>query len=410
MLYFLSLLLLSHNNNNNQGSSDPITINNCTCNLDNNRVILFYKYCSIENPNQYARDHQTMGDRLHLTGKVRISNEGLNITLAGTTIDIEQYLDWITTTGPFLSSTNEQDDLLLCKKNNPNQQDLRERRYQFFKPSPGCRHVFADLSIKVVDEICPLGRPRIVGLDQLSEASDRVKKLEPEEFHKMLLQHENDSTALLLDTRNYYESRIGMFKDAITPPIRKFSRFPDYVDRNRESLDGKNIFTYCTGGIRCEKATAYMHQVLSQDTKIHMLKGGIHNYIEWCKQQQINNDNGDISNSDKPSLWLGKNYVFDARQALSLADQETTKNIVGVCQGCQTPWDVYQKCNSVNCHLLVLYCTSCIKTTTDNKVYCCLDCERDIRGEDGVCGCERKRRQEEMKPLLSSLSRSTMPL
>ena len=188
-----------------------------------------------------------MGERLQLTGKVRISNEGLNITLAGTTIDIEHYLDWITTTTPFFSSTNKQDDLLLCKQNNPDQQDLRERRYQFFKPSPGCRHVFTDLSIKVVDEICPLGRPRIVGLDQLSEASDRVKKLEPKEFHEMLLQHQGDSTAVLLDTRNYYESRIGMFKDAITPPIRKFSRFPDYVDRNLESLDGKTIFTYCTG-------------------------------------------------------------------------------------------------------------------------------------------------------------------
>ena len=155
-----------------------------------------------------------------------------------------------------------------------------------------------------------------------------------------------------------------------------------------------------------------MHQVLSQDTKIHMLKGGIHNYIEWCKQQQqqSNDDDDDDINSDKPSLWLGKNYVFDARQALSLADQETTKNIVGVCQGCQTSWDVYQKCSSMDCHLLVLYCTSCIETAKDNKVYCCFDCEKDIRGEDGVCDCERKRRQEEMKPLLSSPSSSTIPL
>ncbi|KAI9253936.1 hypothetical protein BDA99DRAFT_562879 [Phascolomyces articulosus] len=371
-----------------KGSSDPITITNCNCNLDSCRVILFYKYVSVEDPIQYAQEHQDLCERLQLTGKVRISKEGLNITLAGSNSVVEQYLDWITTTPPFAI---EEGDAYLSKERNNDYALLAERRYKFFKPSPGCRHVFADLSIKVVDEICPLGRPSMVGLDQLSEASGQVKKLEPQEFHEMLLEHQkkNQGTMVLLDTRNYYESRIGMFKDAITPAIRKFSRFPDYVDRNRESLNGKTIFTYCTGGIRCEKATAYMHQVLSDDTKIHMLKGGIHNYIEWCKR----------NDSNSPSLWLGKNYVFDARQALSLADETSSINVVGMCQGCQIPWDVYQKCGSVNCHLLVLYCTSCVMTAVDNKVYCCSDCSDNIRGDDGVCGCERKRRAEEMKPL-----------
>ncbi|KAI8142810.1 hypothetical protein BJV82DRAFT_614371 [Fennellomyces sp. T-0311] len=359
-----------------KGGSDPIAVN-CECPPGTSQVILFYKYIKIDDPAKYAHQHQKIGEQLDLTGKVRIANEGVNITLGGTNQAMEAYLDWITTTDIFATDP-------FSKEIGTDLKALNDRRYQFFKPSKGCRHVFADLSIKIVDEICPLGRPARVGLDQLSEASDRVQKLEPEEFHDMLLKHRDKEDTLLIDTRNYYESRIGLFQGALTPQIRKFSRFPDYVDRNRQALEGKTIFTYCTGGIRCEKATAYMHQVLSPDTKIHMLKGGIHNYIEWCKR----------NDSDKPSLWLGKNYVFDARQALALADDDSSPP-VSVCQRCGVQWDIYQKCGSTHCHLLVLYCTSC---ATD-KVYCCNDCKSSIRGDDGVCECERKRRAEEMKPL-----------
>ncbi|KAI9488652.1 hypothetical protein BDB00DRAFT_884779 [Zychaea mexicana] len=375
-----------------KGSSDPINVNNCDCDVENCRVILFYKYVSVDDPDAFAQQHQNICQKQQLTGKVRIAHEGVNITLAGTSVDIETYLDWITTTPPFIKDN-------LAKINN-NNNNLTERRYHFFKPSKGCRHVFSDLSIKVVDEICPLGRPSLVGLNQLQAASSRIKKLEPHEFHEMVLaHHDQNKETVLLDTRNYYESRIGLFKDAVTPAIRKFSRFPEYVDRNRASLEGKTIFTYCTGGIRCEKATAYMHQVLSPDTKIHMLKGGIHNYIEWCKTQR--------HEDDKPSLWLGKNYVFDARQALSLADdpQSVITTVVSVCQECKAPWDVYQKCGTRYCHLLVLYCTDCTSKANKN-VYCCSDCANDIRGDDGVCGCERRRRAEEMKPIASSLSNS----
>lgn len=117
-------------------------------------------------------------------------------------------------------------------------------RHAFFKPSVGCRHVFADLSVKLVDEICPLGRPDQVNLEKVISTEKDGKKLKPEVFHEMLKSEED---VVVLDARNYYESRIGAFRGAVRPAIRKFSKFPDYIDRNREALEGKTILTYCTG-------------------------------------------------------------------------------------------------------------------------------------------------------------------
>lgn len=220
-----------------KGGSDPIEIS-CSCDAEASRVILFYKYVSISDPSSFASEHLEICQRLDLTGKVRIAEEGMNVTLAGEKQKIKEYMDWVSTTAPLrdnkLTRSDEQDIRV-----------LENKRYTFFKPSKGCRHVFADLSVKLVPEICPLGRPTAVALDQLKDGQHRQGKLPPEAFHEMLKSKQED--VIILDTRNYYESRIGAFKDAIRPAIRKFSRFPDYVDRNRDVFEGKTVLTYCTG-------------------------------------------------------------------------------------------------------------------------------------------------------------------
>ncbi|KAI8370515.1 Rhodanese-like domain-containing protein [Radiomyces spectabilis] len=347
-----------------KGASDPITLH-CDCDLTNSTVILFYRYKQIPDPQTFAQDHLELCGPLGLTGKVRIAAEGINGTLAGPKDAIETYINWVSTTPVLIDKQLNQCD--------------SDHRYEFFKPSQGCRHVFADLSIKLVDEICPLGQSSVT-----LEAISARGKLSPEDFHQHLEQLADKKDVLLLDTRNYYESRIGHFKGAVLPPIRKFSRFPDYIDRNKQELEGKTIFTYCTGGIRCEKATAYMRQALSPDTQIFMLDGGIHNYLEWWRQRKSDN-----------ALWQGKNYVFDARQALGVDE-----SIVGVCQKCNKAWDKYTKCFGQNCHLLVLCCDDCLEST--GGAFCCNECREDKRGDDGVCECERLRRQDEMKPLVTA--------
>ncbi|KAI8341487.1 hypothetical protein BC941DRAFT_417019 [Chlamydoabsidia padenii] len=358
-----------------KGTSDPIHIN-CNCDQSKHRVILFYQYVQVKEPETVAKLHvEKCGPGgWDLTGKVRVAKEGLNVTLAGTLESIEAYMDWYT------YQLQQEHTLSLAGTGKPKE--------DFFKPSIGCRHVFSEqLSIKTVDEICPLHQPSIT-LDHLTQQQHLQQKLSPPEFHQ-LATSTTDTDMVLLDTRNYYESKIGQFKNSITPPIRKFSVFPSYVDHHRQSLNGKTILTYCTGGIRCEKATAYLRQTLSADTQIFMLDGGIHQYLNWVEQHP-----------DIDPLWQGKNYVFDARQGLSVDKQ----SIISCCQECQTPWDTYQKCQSDHCHLLVLHCDTC---RLGSASYCCEECQLGkhlrVNGGNGICVCERTRKSLELDPIIHSV-------
>ncbi|KAF9569578.1 hypothetical protein EC968_002475 [Mortierella alpina] len=293
--------------------SDPISLS-CSCDPSLGTVILFYAYLPIADPLALAKLHKSWSSKLGLYGKVKIAAEGINATLSGNPESIVEYIDQLTEHPDFavlnLSGTasdqNETDKSLLSM-----------RRHNFFKPTGGCRHVFAEtISIKVVEEICPLGAPE---LSVYQDPENKRGKLPPSEFHQKLKDLSGRDDVVVLDVRNYYESDIGRFPGAITPPIRKFSSFRDYVDRHKDQFSGKTLLSYCTGGIRCEKATTYLRQSLqngdgSRPTEVLMLDGGIHNYLEWIKQQNMSSE----------SLWLGKNYVFDARQSLGLED--TTAN------------------------------------------------------------------------------------
>ncbi|KAI8984433.1 Rhodanese-like domain-containing protein [Mycotypha africana] len=370
----------------NKGSSDPIAVT-CNCDANASKVILFYKYAPVEDPIQFALDHEKYC--ANMTGKVRIAAEGINATLAGTNEDIDRYLDWLTHT-PIFQRDPTLDDL---KSSVPlSLLDPHTPRYKFFKPSAGCVHVFSELSVKVVDEICPLGASSVV-LSKLNTTDHKHGKLSPEDFHKILA-HRHEEDYILLDTRNYYESKIGHFEGAIQPPIRKFSQFPEFVERNKEAMKNKTILTYCTGGIRCEKATAFLREALPNE-EIFMLDGGIHNYLEWWKQKDKNAH--PLNEKEGEAIWQGKNYVFDARQSLGV---DSIDNIVSQCQFCHTPWDTYAKCASVGCHLLVLCCDECKKTKPEQKVYCCSQCQSAKASKD-LCACEKERKENEMKRLES---------
>ncbi|KAF9279622.1 hypothetical protein BGZ68_007802 [Mortierella alpina] len=287
--------------------SDPISLS-CTCDPSLGTVVLFYAYLPIADPLALAKLHKSWSSKLGLYGKVKLATEGINATLSGQSESIAEYIDHLTKHPDFavlnLSGT-AQDPIA------GDRALLEKRRYNFFKPTGGCRHVFGEtMSIKVVEEICPLGAPE---LSVYKDPENKRGKLPPSEFHQKLKDLSGRDDVVVLDVRNYYESDIGRFPGAITPPIRKFSSFRDYVDRNKDQFSGKTLLSYCTGGIRCEKATTYLRQSLasgdgSRPTEVLMLDGGIHNYLEWIKQENLASD----------SLWLGKNYVFDARQSLGL--------------------------------------------------------------------------------------------
>ncbi|KAF9087417.1 hypothetical protein BGX23_008146 [Mortierella sp. AD031] len=397
--------------------SDPISLT-CHCDPALGTVILFYAYLPIADPLALARLHKSWFMDLDLCGKVKLATEGINATLSGLSASVTEYIDRLTNLPEFES-------LKLCRPATATSQanfdpDLLKKRFDFFKPTEGCRHVFGeDASIKVVEEICPLGAPE---LSVFHDPENRQGKLPPSEFHLKLKEAEGSDDYVVLDVRNYYESSIGRFPGAITPPIRKFSSFRDYVDRNKEQLAGKTILSYCTGGIRCEKATSYMRHSLGsgknvQDVKVLMLEGGIHNYLEWIKQER----------TPKESLWLGKNYIFDARQSLGLDDQassngsptnkktsDSATRLISYCQGCQVPCARYVKCDGFGCHRLIIACTRCspVDPAAEGKsgLSCCEECVEmgekvriyvvaseggptgGPRVKRGICQCERTRR------------------
>ncbi|KAF9395648.1 thiosulfate sulfurtransferase (rhodanese)-like domain-containing protein 2 [Podila verticillata] len=387
--------------------SDPISLH-CSCDPALGTVILFYAYLPINNPLALAHLHKAWSLDLNLCGKVKVATEGINATLAGASEAIRQYLDLLTVQPEFTplqlarpaKSLSVEETTIFDKK-----------RYDFFKPTPGCGHVFGGvISIKVVDEICPLGAPE---LSVYHDPSNKPGKLPPRDFHNKLKELEGREDVVVLDVRNYYESHLGHFPGAVMPPIRKFSSFRDYVDKNKEQLSGKTILSYCTGGIRCEKATSYLRKSLEseangKETEVLMLEGGIHNYLEWIKHE----------GKPKDSLWLGRNYIFDARQSLGLEDpsQASQGAIISFCQQCQVPSARYVKCSGFGCHRLIVACADCSPTPAkpagDSGICCCNDClemgnqlrnysqlepaeQTSIpRVKRGICACERKRRAE----------------
>jgi predicted sulfurtransferase len=248
----------------------------------------------------------------------------------------------------------------------------------------------------VAAEITPMGVEGYLPSDW-----NRIESLPPAEFHERCLQGNN----LLVDVRNHYESKIGYFIDpqtgepALRPPVRRFSQWPQYVKQHMQhSLGGeedkpKQIMTYCTGGIRCEKAVRWMEEKTPQsNAKITTLKGGIAAYLMW-----MNEEIKAGIKTPQDSLFKGRNYVFDARGSTGLI--EDTKP-VSICHLCRLPSDHLSKCRSKRCHLVLVVCPGCEK----DDPRCCRSCrdmdmnnsttKQDQSGSKTICECEKERERE----------------
>jgi predicted sulfurtransferase len=228
------------------------------------RVCLFYKYVALENAASTAEDQRAVCQRLGLTGRVRLANEGINGLLAGTDEAIAEYQ----------------------KHNNAPNSAFHGIQYKLSSA-----------------EVCPFGGELFVRIaGEITSTGDIMKKALPtalggsggthlsaKEFHEAVKRCQEDANALprsphkrkqiLIDTRNHYETAVGTFKGAIDPKIRTFSQFPGWVNVNKEQFRGADVFMFCTGGIRCEKASAYLKS-LDIAGSVSQLAGGIHSYLE----------------------------------------------------------------------------------------------------------------------------------
>ncbi|NWX39725.1 TSTD2 protein, partial [Steatornis caripensis] len=316
-------------------------------------VLLYYCYCEVKDPEKLCAWQKALCQHLHLTGKVRVASEGINGTVGGSKVATNLYVE-VMLSQPLFKDILHQED---------------------FKSSAGGAHCFPDLRVGVFKEIVPMGiDPKIVSYKETGI------HLSPQEFHREVEQYlsqasQGQSDTILLDCRNFYESKIGHFQGCLAPDIRKFSYFPSYVDENLELFKDKRVLMYCTGGIRCERGSAYLRSK-AVCREVYQLKGGIHKYLEEFPD----------------GFYRGKLFVFDDRYTIC-----SNEDIISACRYCGTLWDQYKLCSSQHCRQLVLTCPSC---RNKGLTACCSVCqEKELKVTSRASGqtlkeeCECTRRR-----------------
>ncbi|XP_056093608.1 thiosulfate sulfurtransferase/rhodanese-like domain-containing protein 2 [Rhinichthys klamathensis goyatoka] len=308
-------------------------------------VLLYYCYCRLNDPQMICQWQKELCSKFHMTGKVRVATEGINGTVGGTKTATNLYVKAMLSHPSF-----------------------KIMQVQDFKKSVGGAECFSDLKVGVYKEIVPMG----VDPDIISYRLAGIH-LEPEEFHKEVKAFvENQSSisdTILLDCRNFYESKIGQFDQCLAPDIRKFSYFPDYVEKNLDLFRDKKVLMYCTGGIRCERGSAYLRSK-NICKEVYQLKGGIHKYLEQFPD----------------GFYRGKLFVFDERYAIAF-----NEDIISECRYCSCPWDRYQLCSTDFCCQLVLSCATCRER---GLTACCPVCQAKEQNHSDVSSDGLPRREE----------------
>ena len=245
-------------------------------------IIAFYKFVKIDDLASLRTSLQNLTSKLHIRGTILIAHEGINSTLAGSSKNIATFRKKITS--------------------DPRFSDLVFKTSYFEDVS------FRRMLVKIKKEIVTMKSKDI------DPTTGTGKYLPPNEFKKW---KDERKEMIIVDTRNDYEVNLGTFKGAIDPDIKSFSEFPHWVDKNLADKKEKTIVTFCTGGIRCEKATAYMKKQGFHD--VYQIEGGILNYFKETK------------NSEETSHWQGDCVVFDKRKAVKPDLSITNKEICYIC-------------------------------------------------------------------------------
>lgn len=263
------------------------------------RVLLYYKYVTIENPEQFRANHLELCKSLNLKGRILVSEEGLNGTVSGLKEDTDKYQETL--------------------QADPRFADIK------FKEDEAEGHAFKKMHVRY--------RPEIVSL-KLDDEEDvdpnhlSGQYLSPVEFREALL----DDDTVVLDARNDYEYDLGHFRGAVRPDIRNFRELPQWIRDNKEQFMNKRVVTYCTGGIRCEKFSGWLLKEGFKD--VAQLHDGIHAYGTDPKTQG--------------ELWDGKMYVFDERISVPINRKEEV--VVGKDWFDGTPCERYVNCANPECN------------------------------------------------------------
>lgn len=294
-------------------------------------ISLFYHYTTIPNVEALAARLRPLGPALKLAGRIRLSTEGINATLGGTEASVQAF-----------------HDVVLSELNHPN--------IDFKLASGSSLHFPEGWIVRTCKELVTLGVP-----PEQASWCHAAPHLDPATFRDEVLAACAEER-IVLDVRNNYEHAIGRFQSAVLSPIRQFSDFPKFISDNQDSFKNKRVLMYCTGGVRCERASAYLLNT-GVASSVAQLRGGIDRFLKEYP--------------DGGGVFQGKNLVFDTRMAVATEKPV----IVGACLVCDSPWDDYSsnwRCSRCRCRLLICGNEPCTNYMSVPGGRLCVTCRGDL--------------------------------
>ena len=278
-------------------------------------TLSFYQYAKIDDPKAFRDELYKNLDALKVFGRIYVAHEGINAQLSVPVNNFDVFKNYLYSIS-FLNNV----------RLNIAIDDPEKNRDKFGKG-------FWVLKIKVRDKIVA---------DGIRDPSFNMNKkgnyVDAKKFNELT----NDADTIVVDMRNHYEYEVGHFENAIEIPSDTFrEQLPMAVDMLKDKKD-KNIIMYCTGGIRCEKASAYM--LHNGFKNVFHLEGGIINYANKVKEEKL------------PNKFKGKNFVFDDRLG-----EKVGSEVISYCHQCGKLSDTHTNCKNDGCHLLFIQCEDCTK-------------------------------------------------
>ncbi len=284
-------------------------------------TLSFYKYFKIDNLIIFRNYLFSSFSEIRVLGRIYVANEGINAQLSLPKKQLSS----------FEAKLDEIELLKGIRLNFAIKHNLKS---------------FLKLKIKVRNQIVADGIS-----DKKFDPTNVGRHVEAKEFNNILSEKET----VCVDMRNHYESEIGHFMGAITPNVDSFKQSIKFIDKKFENENKKKkILLYCTGGIRCEKASAYLK--FKGFKNVYQLDGGIINYAHQVKKNNYKNK------------FIGKNFVFDNRLS-----ENITNDVISNCHQCGTKSDEYVNCSNVACNLLFIQCKSCNELF---KGCCSVECHK----------------------------------